>query len=613
MRGFFFSVLYQKKHRMERREQVRRRIAATCMNDPTEWAGLSDEELHRIVVLLEDEDAVLFLDQLQDGDERRGPCHILERLHEYVRRRQQQNLVPLNLWTNEPLTDEQIRIISAMYEGPVNRMPIWRPQRRSLSFARILLGLGIIGAGMYREEYNNPGILTRTLAREYHRIEPHLRRAAQALNQIRTVQVATEAMRLYDLEWTTAVPPELYYVRSVPFTHPHSPAITTALMHEAFTESIANVAQKYGEANARELWAANQQFAPRFFQYTGACDEVVPHIPGVKYYYGQNMCSVTKDTYFHACAITPESARRGFHVLLQNQEQQLHAPNTDTSQRGVSAENLVAGYKWILNHFTRLSWDQVLHQQYTQLEAVFDEAADGDVIMMINAPSFAGSASYFGAHLLLMVKQLLLHNRLKRLHFYNTAVSRALGTERHADFVAWSQARPSRWVQGQTRIHLIYMNDGDYSGLQLRRGVPYYYVGISDIPTLLLPPHVLDRVHVVAISALHTSRVPPLLDSSVDYRGGECVELIDAMMEREQLPWYLQHAVSKLLNGDIHKPLVYLDFKIPDFVSIPHRAAFLIDGDMDAFYHAHKERRVLPHDQTFVLQLKDWGLENTMT
>ena len=413
------------------------------------------------------------------------------------------------------------------------------------------------------------------------------------------LQVITEAMQLYDQEWTTAVPPDLYYVRSVPFTHPHSPAVTTALMHEALTESLLDIAQKYGERNAQMLWTANQIFAPRFFQYTGSCEEAA-NIPGIKYYYGRDRCSVTKDTYFHPVAITPESARAGFHTLLRLKDFRIDLEGEDVpmSEQRVSPEYLVDGYKWILNHFTRVSWDQVLHQQYTQLEAVFDEAAEDDIIMMANPgpAQSTGSESYFGAHLLLMCKQLLLHHRDKRLHFYSQDSFFDLA---HTKFLKWSQAHPPRWVQDHTRIHLIYMNDGDYSGHQLAE-----VISGPASAGLLLPPHVRDRVHLVAISALHTSLVPRrLLGQSVDYRGGERVELVQEMMEREQLPRHLRDAVSALLQGEITKPLAYLDFKIPDSVSIPRFVGFIIDGDKVAFYRAHEERRALPHDQTLFVPI----------
>ena len=95
--------------------------SATCMNNDMdiitlrEWSNFTDDELHTIVVLLEDEDTVLFLDQLQDGDQRRGPCHVIEDLHKWVQTSQQRGITPLNIWLHTPLRQGQLRNISVAY------------------------------------------------------------------------------------------------------------------------------------------------------------------------------------------------------------------------------------------------------------------------------------------------------------------------------------------------------------------------------------------------------------------------------------------------------------------------------------------------------------------
>ncbi len=459
-------------------------------------------------------------------------------------------------------------------------------------------------------------------------LSPFFVKSAIRLGWYKGKDVMADALRLYDRGWTSIVPPGLYNVRSVPYDHPISPAITTRLMHEALSESLEDIRETYGDENAQALWEANRAFVPWFFRFTGACEEAA-EVPGISYYYGDNLCSVARDTYFEPYAITPESAKMAFARMLRIIETPLlSSPNPNLSDRPLTPQILVEGYKWILEHFTRVSFDEVLYRQYHQLAAVLDEAADGDIVMMVNRPYKAGSAAYFGAHLLVMCKQLLRHHAAagnKRLHFYffnDKKTGTALQNNiiyltpdqdgklepqefnlARAHFDAWST---HRWVQGKTRIHLVYMNDGDYSGHQLTTSIlSYGDLGIRDIPERILPPHVLDSVHLVVISAVHTSRALKRIHPGpdVDYRGGATVEVVSTMMEREQVSSDLRNAILVMLESQINKPLIFLDFKIPDSYSIPRMISRidLIEGaNHSAFYRATTERRAIAPDQTIL-------------
>jgi hypothetical protein len=191
-----------------------------------------------------------------------------------------------------------------------------------------------------------------------------------------------------------------------------------------------------------------------------------------------------------------------------------------------------------------------MDMQYGAMVSLFETFQDGDSIIVVNRLFFKGtqkSDSYFGAVAVTMLKTLI-RSSTKRIHLIDVGDTHTLeyGSQKILDV----ETTNSVFDVSKNKIHLVYMDDGSYSGSQIvsERST---FLGLEDNKRFFTCNVVLGIVTEMALSEM----------KHVGFQifHGKVLKTVEQL-----LPTRLHHTARRKLDISLDKSLVTLSYKQPD-------------------------------------------------